>query len=129
MKIRTYEMKRIFGKEIEINIPTEIEYHFQTGIRRSIKIIPKWTTWNMENSQKPEEVWQLDFVCVYGNFDCKIERTSIQIIHIEDMYNRLDLNEFPLLHFLMIRDESTARSQKQFEDDFKAVLQSLKSNN
>jgi len=38
-----YEKKEVASKEIQL--PSETSYFFQTHIRRSIKIIPCYTTW------------------------------------------------------------------------------------
>ena len=65
LEIKQYEYveKEIEKKNIEI--PEAISYYFETGIRRSIRITPKFTTWNKKNYDKDEELYELEFLCLY----------------------------------------------------------------
>jgi hypothetical protein len=121
--IKTYEYKRIEKTATEIEIPEETIYCFQTGIRRAVKIEPQWTTWNKENYQKDEEVWNLKITCVYNSFECKIEQYTIQVSQLEDNINR-GKDSYSIPNLLLHRDFNL-RTKEQFEADLKIALDKI----
>ena len=86
LKIKQYKYGKIEVASKEIELPTETSYFFETGIRRSIKIIPQFTTWNKEQYNKEEELYELIVVCLYQSFECKAEKLTIRISEIEEIY-------------------------------------------
>ena len=82
MKIRQYEYekKEVASKEIEL--PKETSYYFETGVRRSIKIIPRFTIWNKERFNKEEELYELEVVCLYNSSECISEKYKIESIKV-----------------------------------------------
>jgi hypothetical protein len=63
MLIKTTEYIRT-EKEVEVNVPDKQLYLWHNGIRRAYSVKPKWTSWNVEHSGKPEEIYALDVVMV-----------------------------------------------------------------
>lgn len=118
MEIRTFEYKKEFTKSISFELPTEIEYHFQTGIRRSIAIIPEFYK---------NEVYSLTFICVYLSFECRIEKDNIRVNSMEDIYHIEGNSKAKgLVEFVMFRDKHTIRTKEQFEADFANAVKEIK---
>ena len=69
LAINKYKYEKVLDTSSEVEIPEVPEYHFQTGIRKSIAIIPEQTTWQKEKFNIPEQVQTLVFICIYGNFE------------------------------------------------------------
>jgi sulfatase maturation enzyme AslB (radical SAM superfamily) len=99
MKIKQYkyEKKEIASKEIDL--PTETSYYFETSIRRSIKIIPHFTSWNKKQYNKEEELYELEIICLYNSFECKAEK-----------YNKFII--------ALVENWFQKRTKEQFEADF-----------
>ena len=79
-----YEKREVESKEIEL--PTETAHFFETGVRRSIRIAPKFTTWNQERYNKEEELYSLQITCVYLSSECIIEKFTLYPKNIEEIY-------------------------------------------
>lgn len=119
-----YEKKEIASKEIEL--PTDISYYFETGIRRSIKIIPRFTTWNKEQYNKEEELYELIVICLYQNFECKSEKFTIKISEIEEIYYSQKHNHKEFVTAL-IEGWFDKRTKEQFDTDFNNLFSELQS--
>lgn len=120
MKIFREKYEKIQDEEIEINIPQEQSFYFETGIRRSICITPEWTTWNVEYGNKPEVIWRLNILCVYQSWETKIENFSIQISEIQRLYNQKDDNRKggkSIIDFLLYIGKPN-RTREQFLEDY-----------
>lgn len=123
-KIEKWKFVKQVETGVEVELPDEIEYHFQTGIRRSIAIIPEWTSWQKERG-KDEEIWKYDFICVYDDFKCKIEKASIQVSQISSLLQN-DKDSYSLVDFLVNeRGEYTVRSKERFMTDYNKVLNNI----
>ena len=131
MKITLKQYRRV-EEEIaskEVTLPTEPVYYFQTGSRRSIKIVPIFTTWLQKNENKPEEIYSFDVTYVYGSFEARIEKVTINKGHLEKMYygdsyfKRTTDVEF-------VKDWMdgylSERTKEQFDTDFENVLNKIK---
>ena len=110
-----YEKKEIASKEIQL--PTEICYYFETGIRRSIKIIPRFTTWNKEQYNKEEELYELIVVCLYQSSECKAEKFTIRTSDIEGIYYSQKHKHKEFVTGL-IESWFNKRTKEQFDVDF-----------
>lgn len=119
-QIKTYKYEKIEVNSTEIEIPEEPMYVFQTGIRRAIRIIPQWTTWNKEYYQKDEEIYALDVVCVYNCWDKKIEIDEIQISQIESIL--ANDKEGKSIPYMLLHKLYNARTKEQFNADLQAVI-------
>lgn len=117
-----YEKKEVASKEIQL--PTETSYFFQNNIRRSIKIIPCYTTWNKERYNKEEELHELEVICLYQSFECKIEKFSILVRDIEDIYysNKHEHKDFITA---LIDGYFHNRTKEQFDADINTILTKL----
>lgn len=126
MKIKQYEYvkKEIASKEIEL--PKTVSYYFETGIRRSIKIIPHFTTWNKERFNKDEELYELEIICLYNSFKCKLEKFTIRINQIEEIYYSKHPNEYQDFVTPLINGWFDKRTEEQFNNDLKNILNQIK---
>lgn len=123
-KIEKWKFVKQIETGVEVELPDEIEYHFQTGIRRSIAIIPEWTSWQKDRG-KEEEIWKYDFICVYDDFKCKIEKASIQVSQISSLLQN-DKDSYSLVDFLVNeKGEYTVRSKERFMADYNKVLNNI----
>lgn len=127
MKIRKFKHEKVEIESVEWDVPTEPIYLFETGIRRSISIIPKWTTWNKEAYNKEEEIFELGIVCVYQSFEAKIEAFNIPISRIEELYYLKPVygGEDSIAKLLVDNDGNT-RTKEQFDADFENCLNKIK---
>ena len=126
MKIKQYEYekKEIASKEIEI--PSETSYYSETGIRRSIKIIPIYTSWNKERFNKEEELYELEIVCLYNSSECKAEKFKIRISEIEKIYYS-DKHKYKQFIVTLVEGWFNKRTKEQFEADFKYTFSEMQS--
>jgi len=127
MKITQVKYEPVITEEKDWELPTEPKYYFETGIRRSISVTPVWTTWNKKQYGKDEEIYELDVVCIYQNFQAKIEKFSIQISRINDLYTREKNVESSIFKFLIdFADEEFERTKERFTTDFESCLRDIK---
>ena len=129
MKLLLKQYKRV-EQEIaskEVILPTEPVYYFQTGIRRAIKIVPVFTTWMQERENKDEEIYKFDITFVYGSFENKIEKISLNKGEIENIYYEVGLKRADILEFVKdwMDDYLVKRTKEQFEEDFNNVLNNI----
>jgi hypothetical protein len=123
-KIERYKYEKVLDKEYEIDLPEVPEFHFQFGIRRAIAIIPQWTTWNMEHNNKPEEIYAIDFISVYRSFDCRIEKSSINVSSLADALRKGD-DHYSLAGFLEDRTIGGNRTLEQFMGDYNSAIEEM----
>lgn len=117
MKIKQYEYEKKEVTSKEIMLPTETSYYFETGIRRSIKIIPHYTSWNKEQYDNEEELFELEVVCLYNSSECKAEKFTIRVSDIEEIYY-LEKHEYNSFITALVEDWFQKRTKEQFEADF-----------
>lgn len=131
MQLKQYKYVKEETTAIEWELPTEAKYYFETGIRRSISVTPRWTTWEIENGAESERIYSLHIVCVYQSFEAKIEAFSIDVGKIEDLYYNSSKHkndpEVDIIQFL-IDDPSTQyiRTKENFEGDLNNCLGKVK---
>lgn len=124
MKIRQYEWVRKEIESKEINLPKETSYYFETGERRAIKIIPKFTTWN-KNYDKEEELYELVVVCLYTSFECRAEKFTIRVSEIENIYYSDEDCEYKEFVVALVNDWFEVRTKEQFDADFKYTFNEM----
>lgn len=124
LAINKYKYEKVLDTSSEVEIPEVPEYHFQTGIRRSIAIIPEWTTWQKENFNKPEQVHTLVFICIYGNFENKVEITRCSVENLRDyLTSTINKTDSSIVNFFLNeRDEYTTRTKEQFMADYNNAI-------
>lgn len=128
MKITTYEYTRTPVSETEIFIPNEPFYCFQTYIRRAIRIIPKFVTWNNDPLRTKGDVYELVVTCVYQSSECKVEKFNVRISNIEGYINNEDRKsqEAQIAHILLDEDYYL-RTEEQFNADLSKALETINS--
>jgi hypothetical protein len=117
-----YEKKEIASKEIQL--PTEISHYFETGIRRSIKIIPRFITWNKEQYNKDEELYELIVVCLYQSSECRAEKFTLRISDIEGIYYS-PKHEHKEFVTGLIEGWFNKRTKEQFDIDFDNIFSEM----
>lgn len=125
ISIKTYEFKKVEKSDTKFTLPDEITYWFETGIRRAIKVIPVWTTWNMEFYKKPEEIYQYKFICVHNSFETKIYVEGIVLSDIESEYNRNERNYKNELIKSFLNGNFQKRTKEQFDADLNEALRKI----
>lgn len=86
-KVTKYEYIKTLIEDVEIVIP-ETPFAFQQwNYRTLIMVKPQWTTWNVEQHNKPEEIYKLDILVVHTDRP-KIEYTSLNT-HNQTLENLL----------------------------------------
>lgn len=124
LNIKQYEYHKVEIQSRDIEIPTEISYFFETGVRRSIRIVPIYTTWHVFQYGKDEVLWYLDVTCLYNSSQTKAEKFRIDINDIESIY----YNEKHKYHGFvrgLVNDFFDVRTKEQFENDLKLTIDKL----
>ena len=125
--IKQYQYKKVEIASKEIELPTETSYFFETGIRRSIKIIPRFTTWNKEYYNKEEELYELIVVCLYQSSECKAEKFSLRVSELENIYYS-ENDEHKGFVTALIENWFDKRTKEQFDVDFNHIFSEIQSN-
>lgn len=128
MKIKVNKIRyEKVNEETELDIPETPMYFWHNGIRRAYSVVPEWTAWNVENYQKPEEIWKVNVVMVDPQ-DRIIETNEIQVHTFPDIlkdsshrYNRLITN-------LLFNPDEDRRTKEQFIADYNQVLEEIAKN-
>ena len=110
---------------VSINLPDKPAFYFETGIRRSIAVIPQWTTWQLEQLQKPEEIYAYKVIFVYNSFESKIDSTDIVMSQLESYFrSTADSKIGPLIRFITDceNDGFDKRTEEQFIADYAKVV-------
>jgi hypothetical protein len=125
MKLKQYKYVQEEINSKEFDIPQKPVYFFQTGIRRAIRIVPISTTWNKQRYKKDEEVYDLEFTCIYTSYECKLEKFKIPISQLESIY----YHEKEKYHSIVrnwIDGDLDERTQEQFEGELNSIIDSFK---
>jgi hypothetical protein len=120
-----YEKKEVAKKEIEL--PNVVSYYFETGVRRSIKIVPRFTTWNKKNHNKEEELYELGITCLYNSSECIAEKFTLRINQIEEIYYSEKHKHNSFVNGL-VNDWFDKRQKEQFDADFKYTFSEMSNN-
>jgi hypothetical protein len=126
MLIKQYEFKKVEVASKEVNLPTETSYYFETHIRRSIKIIPVYTTWNNERFGLDEEIYQYRIICLYNSFERKGEVFNINVNEIENIYYSTDDKHKSVIKGL-IDGHFQERTKEEFDADLETIIRNLQS--
>lgn len=121
MKITTYKYIKVPVNDVEINIPHERFYCFQTGIRRSICINPVFL-----KDYSTEEPYELEVICVYKNFEKRVEKFNIRTSEIEQYLNHNENNEKTMICDMLLSKDYYKRTEEQFKSDLKSVIDTFK---
>jgi len=125
LNIKQYKFEKVEIESKEINLPTEITYYFETGIRRSIKITPMFTTWNKKQFNKEEELYYLDIICLYNSSECMAEKFTIYIKDIEKIFYS-EKHKYKGFIEALVNGWFDDRTKEEFEEDFKYTIRQMK---
>lgn len=126
LNIKQYEYKQVEIEKKEIDLPTEVSYYFETGVRRSIKIIPIFTTWNKERFNKEEEIYCLKVVCLYNSSECKAEKFTINTKDIEMIFYS-EKHKHKAFVTSLVNEWLDVRTKEQFDADFNYIFNEMQS--
>lgn len=123
IKIRKYKYEKVEIESKEIELPIKPSYYFETGIRRSIKIVPEFDP----RPGKENELYQLKVVCLHSSFQCRAEMFTIQVSDIEKFYYSENKNDFEH-DFVkgLVDGYFQERTEEQFDADFEYVYEKMK---
>jgi len=124
LKQYIYVQQEIDAKEVEI--PTEPVYYFETGIRRSIRIIPIYTTHQKEYLGKDEELHSFEITCVYNDHYLKIEKFTIPLKGLESFYYSKEPNDKITFVQSWLHKWFDTQTKERFDSDFEAALNKLR---
>jgi len=131
ISLKQYEYEKVQIADKEIELPDTTVYYFQTGIRRAIRIVPLWTTWNKENYGKDEFIYEFEITCVYSSMECMIDKFKIPYSNIEGLYYSDNNNKYnnrrDLSHFVKswINGDFNVRTKEDFEADLHFIIDNL----
>lgn len=125
LNIKQYKFEKVETSSKEVELPTETCYFFETGIRRSIKITPRFTTWNKERFDKEEELYSLDVICVYNSFECVVEMFNIPVSRIEEIYYSKNNDKYKDFVVGLIDKHFRVRTKEQFDGDFNYAISKM----
>ena len=123
--VKMHEYVRTERPDVPIEIPESPVFYFQTGIRRAVRIVPQYTTWNMEQHGKPEEIWSLKVTCVYRSFQNKVETFDVHLAALPELIDSKD--QYNVARLLLDADSADVRTKERFEEDLDAVLAGIAS--
>lgn len=121
IEIKTYEYEKIEKTNTEFQIPDNTSYYFETGIRRAIRVIPLWTTRNVERNKLPEKIWKVHFTCVYSSWENKIETFEISVSEFENLYN----SDKSSIVKSFLNNDFNNRTKEQFEEDLRFAIENI----
>lgn len=124
IEITQYEYEKVEIAKKEIEIPNVVSYYFETGVRRSIRMSPIFTTWNRKNYDKDEELYELEFLCLYQSSEFKIEKFKILASELESIYYT-EKHKHKAIVTSLINGWFDKRIKEQFEADLNYMLTEL----
>lgn len=121
-------MRRVPVEDVELTIPREPLYLFETGVRRAIRIIPFISEWESPFINKGE-VYRLKVTCVYTSWETKIEQFTVDVDRETVTRTLSGKGSSPLKEILELLLHKTyeERSAERFEEDFKTVIERINS--
>jgi hypothetical protein len=126
LNIKQYKYEKVEIEVKEIDLPTEVSYYFETGVRRSIKITPVFTSWNKERFNKEEELYCLEIICLYNSSECKAEKFTINTKEIETIFYS-EKHKYKGFVDSLVNDWFDVRTKEQFEADFNYTFNEMQS--
>ena len=121
MKITHYQYKQVAVEDVEIFIPQKPFYCFQTGVRRSIRIIPITITWDDPNRNKGDLI-SLEVTCVYQSFEIKVEKFNLNLNMMEHYLHTGEKGNHAEIAMMLLKDDYSKRTKKQFDTDLSSVI-------
>lgn len=108
----------------DVNVPEQQMYVWHNGIRRAYSIKPQWTTWNMEQNHKPEEIFELLVVMVDPSYN-KIEVNSLSVSSLPEIVKNVKHPFNRLVENILNYPNEGVRTKQDFENDLQQVIQKI----
>lgn len=129
-KIEKFKLERVSLGEIEVDLPEEPIYIFEFGRRVMYGIFPKWTTWQVERDNKPEEIWEYDVITISESFsDYSIEKFTVRVSDFDRLYNsnnKISTKKERVVKFLIDGiEQRSIRTEEQFLHDYNSAIYHL----
>lgn len=126
--VEKYKMTKVKESNVEVNIPDEPYYCFETHIRRSIRIIPKF--WEEDDyapiNIKKGDLISLEVTCVYLSSECNIELFNIDISSIQDLISKPDPSkQSQLVNNILLNKWGDIRTKEQFDTDLNTAIKKI----
>jgi len=125
MKITTYKYEKVPVKDTELFIPEKPFYCFQTGVRRAIRIIPKRITWDNQPNVNRGDIYELNVTCIYGIFECKVEKFSVPLSQMEDHINYKETSKGANITRMLLEEDYLVRDEANFLSSLDTALTSF----
>ena len=122
IQIKQYKYEKTETSSMDLELPEKMAYFFETGIRRSIRIKPIFTTWNKEEYNKEEELYYFEVTCVYLSFECKIEKF---IVTLDDFKKDKEIVEKNMFLRSWVNNWFDERTKEQFDADLKQAIENI----
>jgi hypothetical protein len=125
VKIPIYQYVKELKEDNEFELPDEESYYFETGIRRSIRFIPIWTTWKCEKGED-EIIFQYHITVVYKSFKNKVESFLISATSgLSDLFKEEDKSEKASIIQSLFKGWLDKRTKEQFEADLNSTIENF----
>lgn len=124
IKLKQFQIKRVEIEPLEVELPIETSYYFETGIRRAIRIVPIFTTWMINAGNKEEELYEFEITCVYNSGESKIEKFTIQASNIERILSD-EKDKYHRFVTALVEGHFDERSKEAFESDLNYVIKEI----
>lgn len=122
IQLKQYKHVKVETDSKDFELPEQSSYFFETHVRRSIRIIPEYTTWNKEHYNKEEELYRFHITCVYLSFECKIEKFTIDVSEFQRDITILEKNNFINA---WINGWFDIRTKEDFDIDLKQAIDKI----
>lgn len=127
-KVRKEEWKKTLSDEFEVDIPEKPVHFWHNGERVAYRVVPVWSTWNVEHYNKPEEIFEVKVVKIpAGAFENrKIEAFSIRVSEFREILSGVRYKEYSrLIENLLLHPDEDTRTEEQFMEDYKSVVEKI----
>jgi len=124
MKFTTYKYQKKALEDTEIFVPEVPFYCFQTGIRRSIRMIPKFIEYESPNN-RIGDLYALEITCVYQNLMCKVEKLTLTVSNIQRYINIDSKDNITSIVKLLVGKDYLIRTEEWFNEDLRNVLKKI----
>lgn len=124
VNIEKFKYEKVHISEEEINLPETELYIYEYGYRIFHAIIPQWTTWNMEQTNNPEYIFQYKIISIDNQFKYEIHTNNVNVHEMSRYYN-LAGDSIVIRITKMLVDgysESSIRTRERFIDEYKHLI-------
>lgn len=128
MKIKKYKLVKQEDGEVEVFIPNEPYYGFETHIRRSIRIVPRKSTIKYLDVNIGDVIG-LSVTCVYLSSECIVDKFYLSIDSISTTINDYANKPGPHENFVynvLVDRWADNRTKEQFEKDLDFAIKQFK---